>query len=103
MESVKVTNQAKQLLNVTRNDEIIPAIKAALEPPQIQAPVTVTLTFISGHVLASVSGVSSPPTAQQIGLIQAICRRHADGLEEQRMALVTTEIRAAIEAETADE
>ena len=92
--------EVRSLLNVKRNDEIIPAIEELLEPQQIKPPVTITLTFANGQYWSAVSGLSSPATAQQIELLQVICRRCADDLEQRRLALTTAEIRAAIEAES---
>lgn len=101
MKSTQVTDELKKEFNIKSNDEIIPAIKAALTPRQPDV-FTITLTVVSGRIMPTVSGLSNPATAQQIELVQAVCRRYAGELEATRTELVKREIRAELERESDD-
>ena len=96
MKSDAVTGQLKDKLGLTKNDEIIPAIEAALQE-KIAPPLGATVIIGAGGQIAfSPFGLSNPPTLQEVETLQQKFRTLADSLDKQKVEILRSEITAQL-------
>ena len=96
MKSDDVTRQLKSKLGLTKNDEIIPAIEAALST-ETASPLGATVIIgAGGKITFSPFGLSSPPTLQEVEALRRVFRTLDDSLEEQKVRILREEMTAQL-------
>lgn len=96
MKSTQVTDELKKNLGLSRNDEIVPALEAALAS-KVVPPIGITLV-ITGKQITSAPINLPNPTAVDIESLQNAMRIVIDAMEKQRAVLLRQEIRAELTA-----
>ena len=103
MKSDAVTGQLKDKLGLTKNDEIIPAIEAALSAKDASPLGATVIISPNGKITFSPFGLSNPPTLQEVEALRRVFRTLDDSLEEQKVRILREEMTAQLAQSNAAE
>ena len=99
MKSEEVTKELKDSFNVTTNEEIMPALEAALSA-KTAPPLGATVYIAGGQLFPpAIFGLSNPPRLAEIEALQRAFRMLADALDRDKAALIRAEVMAGLKVD----
>ncbi len=94
MESKQITNTLKEQLNVSRNDEILPALERVINAP----PLGLTILIVNGRTVSTPIGLVNPVAVTQIEALQQALRDVANAMDRQKVELIRRDVKAELDA-----
>lgn len=98
MKATELAKTLRERLNVTCNNEILPAFDQAMIIASAP-PIGATVILSNGNIASSPFGLSNPPTLAEVDALQQAFRMVANSMEQQKVALVRQEVLAEMKAE----
>ena len=100
MKSDQVTKALKDGFNVATNEEIMPAVQAALGA-KTAPPLGVTVILANGQITSVPFGLSNPATLAEIEALQRTLHSLVDALDKEKVTLIRAEVTAQLTVDKA--